>query len=989
MNGIYDWMKEIFISIGTDLIKETYSDNYDATKVHEELEQYIERERVRFENIDMQCEIDFYNLENYFKNYFLGDFKESLCGNSTQRSVKKKGILVKLYQCLGAESDERKKQYINSIFNQIYDIVGNYYERKVSVEQKYIMSKDQDEIINIVVKYNEELKRDNKEIKNVIEQLSNNSKQQVQTIDLRNTDMIYQYDIKKFIKKRYQNWEDLEQKYGKYSNFFKMFVEVTEEENGKINVDNLFEFVKERINGNVVENFIKICGPDGTGKSSFLMLLYQYLYECFLREEINVYPYYIDLHYYEWQVVEVTDKEELRREAEKYIREDLKAVAELGKNGVGLLFLIDGNDNYFRTDLKPGPILEAVLKDVKEENIKIICVGEKANVQPRRRRKANQFIERLTSYTFRFSPVYISEQDKYKKIIEQYCELEWKKGKQVGIHDCIRKFNIKEIDYNLLTIFQKCLEHVSLENITSLNGLYNRYCMICLDGDDDRLKVCEQMAYTYFITNEWIGQEVIAKYKEEWELVHQHKSISNYLLASYYADIILKCDETRQNQLESVFTNGINVFLKSIINEDVKSQVDALKGCKFMFDKGEMLAKAQAAYILGRIENKKLMNEAKKILKEQKELLRKDSKTSMDYFVLRTIYVSLLYLGESDAGEEFLTTLFKIPIMNEVNRAFYLQYYDDIKQQTENLNGENINLKDNGEEPITNTSNVLLNYVEKQLGVEAQNWSRKDSINFEIHLFTLCSLLQIRIQKESMKGILNKLCLIISQTVEQENSNISDDMKIYLKMFYDDIENKNYVSGHIYDELYGVKDIERSGWCKKIKGGSVNVVKYENVAEHMYYAWLMGMLYLPETAPEGNRYRAYQKEEILRCLLIHDLAEIYIGDKLSEEKKQQDKIEENEWMNKIFMHDTYNEIASMDAYRSIWGHFNSEPNNINSIIAKEIDIIQSIYQFYVYKEMGAEFLDNREEEWKKEKNKIRTEIGKKILKEVVLNKYNV
>lgn len=988
MNGIYDWMKEIFISIGTNLIKETYSDNYDATKVHEELEQYIERERVRFENIDMQCEIDFYNLENYFKNYLLGDFKESLCGNSMQRSVKKKGILEKLYNYLDTGSDDKKRQYIDSIFNQIYDIVGNYYERKVPVEQKYIMSKGQDDIINIVVKYNEELKRDNKEIKNVIEQLSNNSKQQAQTIDLRNIDMIYQYNIKKFIKKRYQNWEDLEQKYGKYSNFFKMFVEVTEEENGKVDVDNLFEFVKEKINGNVGENFIKICGQDGTGKSSFLMLLYQYLYGCFLREEINVYPYYIDLHYYEWKVVNVTGKEELQREAEKYIREDLEAVAELGKKGVGLIFLIDGNDNYFRTDLKPGPILETALEDVKEENIKIICIGEKANVQPRRRRKANQFIERLTSYTFRFSPVYINEQDKYKKIIEQYCELEWKKVKQAGIKDCIKKFNIKEIDYNLLTIFQKCLERVSLKDITSLNGLYNRYCMIYLNGDDDRLKVCEQMAYTYFMTNEWIDQEIIAKYKEEWELVHQHKSISNYLLACYYADIIFKCDEIRKNQLESVFTNGINVFLKSIINEDVNSQSDALKGCKFMLDKGGMLAKAQAAYILGRIENKKLMNQAKKILEEQKELLKNDSKASMDYFVLRTIYVSLLYLGESDAGEEFLTTLFKSPIMNEVNRAFYLQYYDDIKQQSEDLNGENINLKDNGEDSITNTSNVLLNYIEKQLSVESQNWSGKDSINFEIHLFTLCSLLQIRIQKESMTGILNKLCLIILQTLEQENANISDDMKIYLNMFYEDIENGNYVSSHIYDELYGAKDIVRSGWCKKIKGGSVNVVKYENVAEHMYYSWLMGMLYLPETAPEGNKYKEYQKEEILRCLLVHDLAEIYVGDKLPEEITQQHKIKERECMHKIFMHDTYNQIASMDAYRSIWEQFNSESNNINSIIAKEIDIIQSIYQFYVYKEMGAEFLDNREEKWKKEKNKIRTEIGKKILKEVVLNKYN-
>ena len=64
---------------------------------------------------------------------------------------------------------------------------------------------------------------------------------------------------------------------------------------------------------------------------------------------------------------------------------------------------------------------------------------------------------------------------------------------------------------------------------------------------------------------------------------------------------------------------------------------------------------------------------------------------------------------------------------------------------------------------------------------------------------------------------------------------------------------------------------------------------------------------------------------------------------------------------KIFMHDTYDKI----------------------------DIIQSIYQFCVYKEMGAEFVDNREEKWRAEKDNIRTEIGKNILNEVVLKRFDI
>lgn len=999
MNTFYNGMKDLIISMGADVLKDSAEELHDTKELEKRLGEYMKRERAVFESIDIQQEIDFGALEDYIKENLLNDFKVSLCGSNIQKENKKEYILEKLYHYLGVETDSRKKQYVNDIFDQVYTIVGNYYIEKVPVEHRYMWANGQDKIIEVLDKQNESLKKIQKNQETFSQELKNGKGQDLGTLEARihnpaiiaKIQSIHRYVTEKFIEKPYANRERLRNKYTSYSDFFKMFVEVTEEGKGVISVEDLFSFVKTNINENTGEDFIKICGPDGTGKTPFLMILYQYLYECFLSGDIEVYPYYIDLHYYEWKVVNVADKAELSKEAEKCIRSDLEAVAELGKSGIGLLFLIDGNDNYFRTDLKPGPILESVLEDV-EDNIKIICIGEKTNIQPKRKRKANQFIERVTSYTFRFSPVYIGEKEKCRKIIEQYCLLEWERGIPNEISDRIKKFNIKEIDYNLLTIFQRCSKKVPIKDITSLNGLYNRYCMIYLKGDDDSLKTCEQMAYVYFMTNDWIKQEYIAQHKKEWELVHQHKSLSNYLIACYYADIILNCDETRKEQLEIIFTNGINIFLKSIINEDLKSQEDALNGCKFMLSEGGIQAKSQAAYLLGRIKEKKLHEDAKKILEEQKDILQninKYTKDSISCFFLRTIDVSLLYLKKIDAGEEFLASLFRSPVMNEVNRAFYLQYYDDVKQPLEKLNEKNINLKDDGTVSIMNTANVLLNYIEVQLNVKPQSWSDKDSIDFQIHLFTLCSLLQVRLEDQKMKDLLRKVHSIIVRTLKQERANISDDMKTYLNMLQDDIENEKYSSRHIYDELYGIKDIERSGWVKKIKNGSIDVAEYENVAEHMYYAWLMGMLYLPETPPESTKYIGYQKEEILRCLLIHDLAEKYTEDKLPEEFTSEHEIAENEWMHKIFMHDTYDKIASMDAYRNIWEQFGLSSKNINGKIAKEIDIIQSIYQFCVYKEMGAEFVDNREEKWRAEKDNIRTEIGKNILNEVVLKRFDI
>ncbi len=147
------------------------------------------------------------------------------------------------------------------------------------------------------------------------------------------------------------------------------------------------------------------------------------------------------------------------------------------------------------------------------------------------------------------------------------------------------------------------------------------------------------------------------------------------------------------------------------------------------------------------------------------------------------------------------------------------------------------------------------------------------------------------------------------------------------------------------------------------------------------------MIYLPENPPAGEKYKKYNKKKILNCLLIHDLAETYIGDKLPEETTGEHKQKENECMQKIFMHQMYSNVGSMAEYKNIWENFDLNSSDINGKIAKEIDVIQAIYQYCIYKRKGAQFLDNKDREWKKEKNKIKTFLGRKILEEVVLKNF--
>ena len=63
-----------------------------------------------------------------------------------------------------------------------------------------------------------------------------------------------QYVTEKFIEKPYANRKRLRNKYTSYPDFFKMFVEVTEEGKGVISVEDLFAFVKTNINENTGED---------------------------------------------------------------------------------------------------------------------------------------------------------------------------------------------------------------------------------------------------------------------------------------------------------------------------------------------------------------------------------------------------------------------------------------------------------------------------------------------------------------------------------------------------------------------------------------------------------------------------------------------------------------------------------------------------------------------------------------------------------------
>ena len=145
---------------------------------------------------------------------------------------------------------------------------------------------------------------------------------------------------------------------------------------------------------------------------------------------------------------------------------------------------------------------------------------------------------------------------------------------------------------------------------------------------------------------------------------------------------------------------------------------------------------------------------------------------------------------------------------------------------------------------------------------------------------------------------------------------------------------------------------------------------------------MMAMLFLPEDLG----YEGYSKREILDMLLIHDMAEAKLGDQvLGLNEPRKDLREQNDVMRKLMVKGTYPNVASLTYYYNVWtGYYNGI--NINSKIARDFNLIQSVYTFCEYYTKYPEHFSPMDKElWMGEKNKLETEIGYAVYEKLVEN----
>ena len=324
--------------------------------------------------------------------------------------------------------------------------------------------------------------------------------------------------------------------------------------------------------------------------------------------------------------------------------------------------------------------------------------------------------------------------------------------------------------------------------------------------------------------------------------------------------------------------------------------------------------------------------------------------------------------------DEYLCLVVTNDIANAVNRGAVIEYFGDNYQMAAHDAYYLDTDLSTGEQAI----HILNSRIENALSGESKKFVEKN-------LVTMLTLLQARIQnrnqtlKFDIRPYVEKALEYIAVYRTRPQNIVSGKLLFYFRSVEDDLkaflESDEFDIGPmIYSQYRGLRLVKRSQWTER------NIEDPESISEHTYSAWLLAMIFLPEE----NDVEGYLKREILDMLLVHDMAEAIIGDQtVSLCEPTRELKSQNEVLKKLFLKGTYPDIANLTHYYNVWtGYY--EGMNINARIARDINLIQTVYTFCEYYCIYPDHFPSGDvRKWMKEKNNLKTDIGYQLFDRLI------
>jgi len=743
-------------------------------------------------------------------------------------------------------------------------------------------------------------------------------------------------------KQHFKNYKDKnsESIVNSFSRLFYLLFEKNEILN---NASALFDDFVNLVKSSKTNSTIKITGFSGSGKSSFLISLFLNFYSNFTKDQ-DVFPIYLNLdHYYTKHKNKNIDLHTyVLKSFELDIHNAEKILNQL--NAKKIILFIDGVDYIRESD----SLLDYFhhLKFFKNLDVTIVygiqSIPEHSILNYP---KINNQIQ--TTYEFNLRSFTISDPE-VADIINIFVEINENENakKAQKIFDLLKNSKIQEIDLFLISLIYDKINSPSIK----VHNIIRDYCHNIAREQGLEYPVLLSNAFVHHIERPSNDSNTSNDYyNSNWKLIHQNPKISYFLIAEFVISKILLVTESNDKTINSdlgfVFPFQINYFCKEIINESLDKQQNVFSKIKIILKSDNLHSIAVACYLAGRFTDDSIQTNSKKLLKDflnsstnNTNWIERDKEKFL--FALRTIYISLTYLGDKQIEDEYIQYLLRDKNWDDINRGFHLVYYGDQEYIPKNGLAQSDYLK-----YFKKTADQLIMRIE----------NKDKSKLYNIELFTLISLTVHRLNSPYLQ--LPELTRILSIITNPnyldkiDNLNVSN-FTSYTKNI---LQKDKFTLFTPIEEVYNLKFTKRAGWVKR------NLSDIESVACHTLLAYFIAKFYLPETS---NDLKNYNKNLILEMLLIHDIAESRIGDIINksetDRENERNYYKELKWVSYILPN-----CNTLYSSEELFEDFENG-KTVNGEIAKEIDRIEAFTQLLLYKHKRNENLSEEQiKEWEK------------------------
>ncbi len=723
---------------------------------------------------------------------------------------------------------------------------------------------------------------------------------------------------------------------------------------------------------------LSIEGEPGTGKSTLLSLLF---INC-RKWEPSMQAFLIDTHYYD-HYVRSDAVEDLRR----YLAQVNDYICETRKT----ILFIDGINRFSRGDrILENIIVEWIEKWKAKPNIKfVLSIGvlDESLFPPFKHTSGKQPLGRKSENRIYLHPVPNAGPMQSQLVARTAYYFAQANGfKQINMQSHKDKLSLyckkaggTATDFRTVNFILKLLHAApSLDEFfkTDIGVAFNRY-FHTINSEDEMLATAKYTARSLL-------QKKYLKQPAKFYYLFKSEAIRNFFFAYYYISLIKNSDVQNLKLFDCIFTPGINRFAVDLmLNEPDNGRIIIHNIHKLMENKAVTTSqKNQMAFLLGRVTNIACREISIEILsKEYKEWDWSKRMTNSMAMYIRTVGISLIYLGSTIYASDFYEKLIYNGFLSRINRNFHIQYFI-----TKGYRFDSTLKLDDMEMCSAENIDGLYQYLYHSI---LDKNSRRESMC--INIITILNLTVYKIfylgknSDTDIQKAQKLIKILLSEKVNLSNSVVLE----YVHNISEFINNGNiYIS--TLSSIYHLKEEPRVGWIKR---GVNKRVPVESVADHTWACCQLALLFLPENLEDcrfaetselavmGNEYNL---SRILQMLIIHDLGEAFTGDILTGMKSKDDEKRESSVFRSLVTLDTLPHFNTFGYIDDLAKEF-KERTTYNAKLAKDIDLIEPLIQLFIYrKNLDSYKQDGGRREWdewvKSVETRLNTAFGKNFLR---------